>query len=398
VGTADEGDDWLLAHADHLLGFAAGARTPAGFGWLNDTGELDRVRGVQTWITSRMTYVFAVASRRGRPELSEPAEHGLRALAGPLHDDRHGGWWGRADQTPTRKQAYEHAFVLLAAASARSAGLAGSADLLGEAMRVVEQRFWDDDAGAVRESFAADWSDVEAYRGANANMHMVEAFLATARVTGDRSWVDRAQRITRRIVHPAASTAADVLLAEHYDAHWRALPRYNEDDRADPFRPYGVTVGHLFEWARLCVQVGVALGEDAPTWLASDAERLFASAVRLGWARDGHDGFVYTVGWDGAPVITERLHWVVAEAIGAARVLGLATGRDEYAARSRDWWAYARMSFVDDVAGSWHHELDASGGPASSIWQGKPDVYHALQAIWLSCSPLDSTLVSAAVS
>jgi hypothetical protein len=35
------------------------------------------------------------------------------------------------------------------------------------------------------------------------------------------------------------------LLPEHFTADWEPLPEYNRDRPADPFRPYGVTVGHL---------------------------------------------------------------------------------------------------------------------------------------------------------
>ena len=41
-------------------------------------------------------------------------------------------------------------------------------------------------------------------------------------------------------------------------------------------------------------------------------------AVRDGWAVDGAPGFAYTTDWAGAPVVRTRMHWVAAEAIGAA--------------------------------------------------------------------------------
>mgnify|MGYP002653979251 CR=1 FL=1 len=40
------------------------------------------------------------------------------------------------------------------------------------------------------ESYAADFTDPEDYRGINAAMHTVEAYLATADVTGDLTWAD----------------------------------------------------------------------------------------------------------------------------------------------------------------------------------------------------------------
>ena len=77
--------------------------------------------------------------------------------------------------------------------------------------------------------------------------------------------------------------------------------------------------------------------------------------------RDGWDGsgFVYTVDWDGRPVVADRLHWVLCEAIAAAAVLG----EDELQARVV---GAGRAVFIDRVDGSWRHELDPSNRPAST--------------------------------
>ena len=110
---------------------------------------------------------------------------------------------------------------------------------------------------------------------------------------------------------------------------------------------------------------------------------LFDTAVGLGWHVDGEDGFVYTTDFEGAPVVRNRLHWVLAEGIGAAWALGRelddAAYRDWYAA----WWGQAEARFIDREDGSWRHELDQSNQPASTVWAGKPDVYHAYQAALL---------------
>ena len=39
--------------------------------------------------------------------------------------------------------------------------------------------------------------------------------------------------------------------------------------------------------------------------------------------------------------------------------------------------------FIDPVDGSWQHELNPANEPASSVWEGRPDVYHAYQAALL---------------
>ena len=45
--------------------------------------------------------------------------------------------------------------------------------------------------------------------------------------------------------------------------------------------------------------------------------------------------------------------------------------------------------------GSWHHELDPGNRPQASVWRGKPDLYHAVQATLLPRLPLSPSLASA---
>jgi mannose/cellobiose epimerase-like protein (N-acyl-D-glucosamine 2-epimerase family) len=213
-------------------------------------------------------------------------------------------------------------------------------------------------------------------------MHTVEAFLAAADVTGDRLWRDRALRIAERFVHEPAR-GRDRRMPEHFDGHWNVLLDYHRDEPAHPFRPYGVTIGHLMEWARLALHLRTASGVAAPDWLRSDARALFDHAVREGWHADGAEGFVYTTDFAGKPVVRDRLHWVVCEGIAAAWSLSAATGEAAYGEWYQRLWRHAREYFIDTDDGSWHHELDQRNTPASSVWQGKPDLYHAYQATLL---------------
>jgi mannose/cellobiose epimerase-like protein (N-acyl-D-glucosamine 2-epimerase family) len=177
------------------------------------------------------------------------------------------------------------------------------------------------------------------------------------------------------------------LLPEHYSSDWEPMLDYNRERPDDPFRPFGCTPGHLLEWSRLLLQLEATL-PDAPAWLAEDARQLFDTAVRVGWGVDGAPGFVYTVDWEGAPVVRTRMHWVVAEAIGAAAAMHRRTGEQELLRWSDTWWAYAHEYLVDRAHGSWHHELDPANLPSATVWQGKPDVYHAFQATLLPQLPL----------
>lgn len=386
---------WLLDELDRLLAFAETAVHPdGGFAWLDASGSPLFERGVETWITCRMTHVFSLAHLLGRPGAARLADHGLAGLDGPLRDAQYGGWFAGTGAQAQQKEAYAHAFVVLACSSATAARRPGAAELLTEALAVMETRFWQPEEGLVAEIWDRSWTDLEDYRGVNANMHCVEAFLAAADVTGEVRWRDRAHQIVTRIVHGFAR-GNDWRLPEHFDAGWQQLPDYNRDQPDHPFRPYGVTIGHLLEWARLALHLRAALGDQAPGWLLDDAAALFDRAVSDGWDVDGAEGFVYTTDWDGTPVVRERLHWVVTEAVAAAAVLHRVTGRPEYERWYRTWWDHAAALLIDREEGSWHHQLDRGNRPSESVWEGKPDVYHAVQATLIPMLPLAPTLATA---
>ncbi len=373
-----------------------GAARPDGFGWLDEDGRVDVSRPVELWITCRMTHVAALGSLAGEaPAADGPAvsalrglaAHGVAALAsGALHDDAHGGWFAAAvDGVPTvtTKQAYGHAFVVLAASSAVAAGIEGGEELLVEALQVSQDRFWDEAAGLSVEEWERSWTALDEYRGVNANMHTVEAYLAAGDITGDRRWHERAGRIADRVAGWARANAWRI--PEHFDAAWEPMLEHHRDEPAHPFRPYGATVGHGLEWARLMLAVDASLGRSS---LRDAAVALYNRAVDDGWDADGAVGFVYTTDWAGTPVVRERMHWVLAEAVNAAEALRQATGEARYAADAAAWWAYAAEYLIDHHRGSWHHELDPHNRPAGTVWPGKPDVYHAYQAALLPALPL----------
>jgi len=391
---------WLESETDRLLAFGAASRDArGGFGWLDEAGALDPDHDVELWITCRMTHCFALAALMGRPGAAALVDHGLDALAGRLRDAEHGGWFaavGADGPTKDVKEAYGHAFVILAASSALAAGRPGAADLLADALAVHTERFWDEEVGMSREAFARDWSEIEDYRGINANMHTVEAYMAAADVLGDKDLLHRALRIAEKAVHGFAA-GNDWRLPEHFDADWHPLMAYNEDEPAHPFRPFGATIGHLFEWSRLTLQLAHSLeqsGLACPEWMLPDARELYAAAVREGWNVDGAVGFVYTVDWEGRPVVRERMHWVSAEAIAAAAVLWQATRAAEYAEDYQRWWDYAGEHHLDLDGGSWWHELGTANEVSRTVWEGKADIYHAVQATLIPRLPVSPALAA----
>jgi len=352
--------------------------------WLDERCEPDAGAGQQLWITTRMTHVLSLSHLLARGHLLGAADDGrlatlaLQSVDREFEDAEFGGWYRSVPPSgppEPAKTAYEHAFVLLAASSGVVAGLPGAADLLDRAMAVVLEHFWDDDAGLLVESWSRDWTVAEAYRGANANMHAVEAFLATADATGDDVWRHRADRIARGIV--AAAELNDWRIPEHYDQRWRALPDYNLDQPRHAFRPYGATPGHGFEWARLLLQLGGSRA-GSTHWVRPAAEALFAQAADSWDAQRG--GFPYTTDWSGVAVVEERFHWVHCEALAAAAMLWRVTSDPVYAQWYERIWDYTWPLFPDPVGGGWWHELDPQGQLSLGTWRGKPDTYHAIQA------------------
>jgi sulfoquinovose isomerase len=389
---------WLAHEGLRLLGFARAARLPEGFGYLNELGVLTPAPA-ELLITTRMTHSFALAHLQGLPGFAALIDHGVSALAGCLQDHANGGWYASANHADgnTTKAAYLHAFVALAASSAVVAGRPGAEPLLAQAIAIIEAHFWSESEGAMREGFDQAWSSEEAYRGANSNMHSVEAFLALADVTGNTLWLRRALRICERIIHQHAAANGHRVL-EHFSVDWQPVPDYNQANPADPFRPYGSTPGHAFEWARLLLHLEAALqlaGLEAPPWLVSDARQLFATACRTAWRADGTDGIVYTLDWQDRPVVRERMHWVHAEASAAAAALLCRTGEQGYEQWYRTFWEFTATHLIDLLAGSWHHELNSDNQPSAQVWGGKPDLYHAWQAVLLPRLPLAPSLATA---
>lgn len=377
----------LAREAARLVDFARGSYVEgAGFGWLDGDGRLVATRPVHLWVTSRMVHVFSLATLEGDDGTGRLVSGGVAALlAGPLRDREAGGWFSAVNRqgrpVATDKLAYDHAFVLLAASTALTAGVAGADELLESALRTFDRHFLDA-AGRVVDGYPRDLSVPEPYRGANSSMHAVEALLAAADVTGDRRRHAAALAIATPLIDGVARRFGH-RLPEHFDEDWTPRPDYHQDLPDDPFRPFGWTPGHGLEWSRLLLQLEAG-SQEPPAWLLPAARDLFDTAVRHGWAVGGSPGFSYTLDWSNRPVVPRRMHWVHAEAVAAAAALHARTGEERYAEHERAWWGFAEEFLLDRDRGSWHHELDERNRPVAITWPGKPDVYHAYQATLLA--------------
>ena len=376
---------WLAAETDRLIEFGRGARVDGGFGWLDAAGAPDPAKPLQLWITTRMTHVFALGHLLGIPGCGLLADHGLHAIRETFEDREYGGWFSEVGAS--RKEAYSHSFVLLAAASATIAGRPGGRPLLDQIIEVVERHFWSEEEGACVESWDRVWLDPRPTAARTRTCTWSRRSSPRGDATGDPVWAARALRIGERLVRDVA--AHDWRVVGAFRCRMDPLPDYNRSEVRHPFRPFGVTPGHGLEWSRLLLST-----PDAPSWLL-DGRR--GSVRTRGRGRLGRRA----AGSSTRPTSTGNRSSRTGctgcsrKAIGAAAALHAVTGTETYDRWYQTFWDFADAWFRDREHGSWRHELDEHLQPSDRTWAGKPDVYHALQATLLPRLPVTPSLAGA---
>ena len=384
LGTT-ENQEFLREVRNGLLNFGHLFPSTGGSSYyLGDDGTPWKDRNRETWITSRMAHVYSIGSILGHEGSEALADAALKGLRGELHDDRNGGWYAgltRENKIVPTKQCYAHAFVILAAASGVLAGRDGAEELLKEALALYDLRFWNEKEGLSCDTWNTEFTKLDPYRGLNANMHTVEAFLAVADVTEDENYRIRAGRIINHVLVWAKDNHWRI--PEHFSSDWVPDLECNKERPDDPFKPYGATPGHGIEWARLITQWALSTYKGDKNGAApyrEAAENLYNRAMEDAWNTDGAPGIVYTTDWNGKPLVHDRMHWTLAEAINTSAVLYRVTENEKYAADYAEFMKYLDEKVLDHVHGSWFHQLDRENHLLETVWPGKSDIYHALQA------------------
>ncbi|ESX08008.1 mannose-1-phosphate guanylyltransferase [Mesorhizobium sp. LSJC265A00] len=263
--------------------------------------------------TARQVYAFAVAKARG---WDGPADrlisHGIAFMAGKGRTDR-GGWvrtlnvdGSVADPT---EDAYDHSCVLLALAHAHMCGDPDALRLGQETFVFLDAHLEDS-----RMTGFLETSDGEGERRSNPHMHLLEAFLAWYKATGDRTYLRRAARIID-LFRSHFFDAESWTLGEYFDAGWK--PAAGEKGTwTEP--------GHHFEWASLLTDFVARSGQGE---LSNFARKLYASAIANGLNRA--TGLAYgAVSRQGLPLDLVSRSWPQAEAIKAAIALDGSGGPD----------------------------------------------------------------------
>ena len=355
--------DFLRAHIAQTMAFYhPHAIDPAGgfFHYFKDDGTIYDRSHRHLVSSTRFVVNYALAAIEfGNQEYLDAARHGLRYLREVHRDPYSGGYaWTIRDEQPEDRtnHAYGVAFVLLAYASARKAGIAEAAAWMDETWNLLEQYFWDADAGLYRDEADPHWHFSD-YRGQNANMHMCEAMLAAYQASDDPRYLERACALADHMTRRQAAKA-DGLVWEHYDREWNIDWNYHRDDPKHLFRPWGFQPGHQTEWAKLLLIMEPMLRERglAHDWLLPTAQHLFDTALARAWDNQ-HGGICYGFAPDGSVCDDDKYFWVQAESLTAAALLHAHTGLAVY----DDWygklWAYAWQHFVDHRYGAWYRIL-----------------------------------------
>ncbi|MEV8466064.1 AGE family epimerase/isomerase [Fluviibacterium sp. DFM31] len=376
---------WLRNQAGALLDFHRAALGPGpGFQNLAVDGSPLPSTLQELHLTTRLVHSYALGKLLGREDGDAIIDRGMDLLWNSHRDRQHGGYlWGIDGQTAAdpRKLAYGHVHVLLAGSSARMVGHPDADRLIADVTEVLDQRYWENAPGLLSDEYNRDWTPFSDYRGMNANMHGAEGLMTAYEATGRQVYLDRAGSIFAFFLYGKAPENG-WRIPEHYTGDWSVDRDYSGDPM---FRPAGTTPGHSFEMGRLLLQYWDLTGrtdDRAP----QTARKLIDTAFEDAWDSD-RGGIFYTLKHGGSPGIRDRYWWPVTEAIGAyAALLKMERNRQDET-RYRQLWQFAASHFIDTDHGGWFHEVDDKGQPTATQFNGKPDIYHALQACLFPLSP-----------
>ncbi|MFN4057220.1 MAG: AGE family epimerase/isomerase [Roseinatronobacter sp.] len=374
----------LQAQAAALIAFfRPSLNAQGGFDLLDYDGQPIPDAPQELHTTTRLVHSYALAQAYGAKDCAPIIEAGMAALMTRHRDTQYGGFvwsFGPNGVVDGTKLAYGHVFVLLAASSARQAGHDGAPALLAEIDTLITQHYWDEGLGRLCDEYTRDWQPFSTYRGMNANMHGAEAFLAAFETAGEAKYLHRAGRILDFFTAQMAPQQG-WRIPEHYTAAWQIDPDYEGNPM---FRPAGTTPGHALEFARLLLQHWDLAGRRDETAIPR-ARALVATALADGWLADG--AIAYTVAPSGQMLRPARYWWPMTEALGALAALMKADPTPQDALWYDRVWQAANARFIDHARGGWYPEINADGAPALGQFKGKPDIYHALQAMLFPLAP-----------
>ncbi|MEE3895535.1 AGE family epimerase/isomerase [Priestia megaterium] len=356
-----------------------------------DDGTVNNTHSKHLVSTARFIYIFSVGALLDGPDwCKEAAQHGIRFLQNNHYDREHGGYFFEiADDGEVKddsKQAYGHAFALLASSVAYQAGISEAKETIEQVYDMMEKYFWEDAHGFYRDEWDASWSASSLYRGQNANMHMCEAMLSAFEATRDKKYLDRAYTLAKGVTQQLAERSGGMVW-EHYDTDWQPDWDYNKNNTKDEFRPYGFIPGHQFEWSKLLLWLDRHRSEN---WMTERAKDLFDKGWNRGWDAK-YGGLYFALSPQEEVIDRDKNYWVMAEAISAASLLGVKTADSGYWKAYDALFSYCQKHFIDHTHGGWYQLLNQQNERYSSKKSPAPKAdYHPVAACYQTLIALNS--------
>ncbi len=253
--------------------------------------------------------------------------------------------------------------------------------------RCWRRRFWEAQHGAIAEEFNADWSPIAPYHGQNSNMHLTEALMAAFEATGEREYLEKAEQIADLIINRRARENG-FRVAEHFDADWNVDKAYAGDPM---FRPPGTTPGHWLEWARLVLQLW-ALGGKQHAWMPEAARSAVPRSRSPSAGTRSTAASSTTSTGTTCPTSATSSGGRPREGIGAAAFLIAHRPSEFHETWYRKIWDVIARHHLDEQNGGWFEQLSEDMRPANSLFPGKGDIYHALQACLIPLYPAEGSV------
>ena len=268
---------------------------------------------------SRLLFVFAEAYRQtGDERYIQAVKQGADYLMEHFQDREYGGYYlGCAPDgtiTDDRKRSYGHVFVIF--------GLAHAYEVTGE-QRFLQGAFdagetihtkFRDNHGGICQMMTRDFVDQDRHRNQNPVMHLTEALLTLAEISGEKKYLEMAREWIDFLFIPTFERK-DIALLEFYDFKWQPL---TDEDLADS-EPGMIVIGHQLEWAFLlsrAVEMGLpetylehaefVLKSGLDIGFDTDYGGLMTGATKEGKLAKDHKGF-----WEQTETIRTLLNFVV---------------------------------------------------------------------------------------
>ena len=347
---------------DHIIPFWLGLKDEKGF-----MGEVDfdltrrpaADKGVI--LNSRILWFFSTAyTQLGDPELLEAAKHAFVFLRDHCLDREYGGvyWMMSADGEPVddQKHTYCQAFAVYGLSAYYEAS--GDGEALSIAMALSEKIEECRDEYGYKESFTREWklrsneelseNGLMASKTMNTSLHVVEAYTALCRVSGDAraaAWLASALRLfPERIFNPAERR-----LEVFFDERMNSLADMH-------------SFGHDIEASWLLWEAAAVLGDGE---LARDIRKICVSIGQHVKETALNRGRLDNEYFEGK---TDHTHiwWVQAEGVLGFMNLYLLTDDPECMETAKGLWRYIREKIIDGRQGSeGYYDLDDDDRPVS---------------------------------